>query len=338
MIGVEVVDCTQPRRSSADERVDPHVFSKKCRCDAKHLVGVVLADDALAGTRVVRSTDAGEKKKTHVVHLKRGQNNQVGGLLQLLPVLVDVHHSRRPRLGGILQDPRYIRAGSHLKIGSISQNREDRRLRGGLGVEETAKALAITAQIARSHTHAVGVRERNGAIRRRHGERAVAELGRGLLKELRRVDGRKRWSRKLIATGTFEGIADRSHGASKVSGNARHSADLFEVIEVRFELRKRDRIVLNGHLRRNEMLAVALLNVAAEEKIFGRCAPELPIPVHAGTTYAVAEHKGAVLSIRYGGVIDRVSNGHCLGGQRLPEFPADSMAKLISDSRILKIR
>jgi hypothetical protein len=121
-------------------------------------------------------------------------------------------------------------------------------------------------------------------------------------------------------------------------GNSRNPTDLFEMVEVRFEFLERDRIVLDCHFRRNEVLAVALLDAAAEAQILGRGTPELAVPMHAGTADAVAEHKGSVFSIRYGGVVYRVSNSHCLGGQRLPEFPANSVAKLVGNARILKIR
>ena len=49
-----------------------------------YLVGVVLADDALAGGRVVGCADARQQQQPHVVQNVGAENDQVGGLLVLL--------------------------------------------------------------------------------------------------------------------------------------------------------------------------------------------------------------------------------------------------------------
>ena len=70
MIGVEIIDCAHPRRTGANKRIDLHVLVKVCSRFRTHLIGVVLADDTLAGLRVVRLADLGEQQEAHVVHLK----------------------------------------------------------------------------------------------------------------------------------------------------------------------------------------------------------------------------------------------------------------------------
>src|SRR5271170_7393067 len=109
------------------------------------------------------------------------------------------------------------------------------------------------------------------------------------------------------------------------------------MIEVRLQFTERDRIVLDGHLRRNELLPIASFDVAAQIQVFGRCTPELPIPVHAGATYAIAEDEGAVLSIGSGNVVRAVADRDSLVGQRLPKITSDAVLEFVHDPWELKI-
>src|SRR5271167_4679384 len=109
------------------------------------------------------------------------------------------------------------------------------------------------------------------------------------------------------------------------------------MIEVRLQFTERDRIVLNGHVRRNELLSVACFDVATQIQVFRRCTPELPIPVHAGATHAVAEDEGTVLPIRGSDVIRAVTDSDGFVSQRLPEITPDAVLEFVRDPWELKI-
>ena len=53
------------------------------------LVGVVLADHALAGRRVVGLADARQQQQLHVVQAKAHRIDELGRLLELLALRVD---------------------------------------------------------------------------------------------------------------------------------------------------------------------------------------------------------------------------------------------------------
>src|ERR1700689_4436473 len=103
------------------------------------------------------------------------------------------------------------------------------------------------------------------------------------------------------------------------------------MIEVRLQFAERDRIVLDGHVRRNELLSVASFDAATQIQVFGRCTPELPIPVHAGATHAIAEDEGTVLPIGSGNVVRAVTDRDSLVGQRLPKITSDPVFEFVHD-------
>src|ERR1700733_2536065 len=110
------------------------------------------------------------------------------------------------------------------------------------------------------------------------------------------------------------------------------------MIEVRLQFGERDRIVLDGHIRRDELLSVALFDAATEIQVFRRCTPELPIPVHAGAAHAIAEDEGTILPIRGSHVVRAVTDGDSLVGQGLPEITSDAVLEFVHDPWELKIR
>src|ERR1700678_2122594 len=101
------------------------------------------------------------------------------------------------------------------------------------------------------------------------------------------------------------------------------------MIEVRLQFTERDRIVLDGHVRRDEFLSVASFDVAAQIQVFRRCTPELPIPVHASATHAIAEDERTVLPIGGGNIVRAVTNRDSLVGQRLPKIASDTVLEFI---------
>jgi hypothetical protein len=162
-------------------------------------------------------------------------------------------------------------------------------------------------------------------------------LGSCFLEDLS-CSNRRQWrGRVLIAPRSLEWIPARLYLAAQVPGDTGDTADLFKMIKVRFQFSERHRIVLDGHIRRNELLSVALFDAATQIQVFRRCSPELSIPVHARPTHAVAEDEGAVLPIGSGDVVRAVADCDSLVGQRLPKITSDSVLEFIRDPRELKI-
>src|ERR1700722_14556569 len=109
------------------------------------------------------------------------------------------------------------------------------------------------------------------------------------------------------------------------------------MIKVRLQFAERDRIILDGHIRRNELLSVASFDAATQIQVFRRCTPELPIPMHAGAAHTIAEDEGTILPIRGRDVVRAVTDRDSLLGQRLPKITSDAVLEFVRDPWELKI-
>src|SRR5580704_9649081 len=304
MVGIEFIDDAQASGAGSDERIDLDVFAEIRSRRTIQLVGVILADDAVAAHRIVGNANSGQQKQSDVVELKRAKHDEVGRLLNFPSILVDIENPCRRFSGVVAQDPRHIRVGADLQVRPAGEDGQYCRLRRRLRIKETAEALAKAAQIARTEPHAIRVGEGNRTIRRRLWEGFVAKLRRGLFEKLGNVD-RRQWRRwKFVASCALERIAAWSDFSLKDTGNTGRAADFFEMIEVRFELLESDGIILNRHVFGNEILAVSLLDVASQPEVFGRGPPQLAVPMNARAANPVAKHERAVFAIGCGDVIE----------------------------------
>src|ERR1700722_4595621 len=111
MIRIKIVDDAQSRGAGSNERVDLDVFVEIRNRRTIHLVGVILADDAVAAHRIIGNANSREQKQSDVVELKRAEDDEVGRLLDLPSVFIDVKDPCRRLSGVVAQDARYIRAG-----------------------------------------------------------------------------------------------------------------------------------------------------------------------------------------------------------------------------------
>src|ERR1700690_732663 len=152
------------------------------------------------------------------------------------------------------------------------------------------------------------------------------------------MDRRQRFRRIIVTAGPFEGIAARLQIPTEIPGDSGNSADFLEVIEVRLQLFEAHRIVLDGHIGRDELLSVALLYVAPEAQIFRRCAPYLAAPMHTCPTDTVAKNERSVSSVRCRNVADVMTYRYRLLGQRLKLVTANRILEFIDNSGILEIR
>ena len=201
------------------------------------------------------------------MHLEGTEHDQVGRLFDLAAVGVNVEHAGRARARGIEQDPGDVRVGTHLEVRPIPQDGQDGRLGRGLRIQEATEALAVAAQVARPHANAVGVRVGDRAVGSGHREGLVAQLRSGLLETPGALDRRHRGRWKLVAARPLEGVPSSAQRAAQVASDARDTTDLLEVIEVRLELVEGDRVVLDRHLGRDELFAVALLDMASQAQV-----------------------------------------------------------------------
>src|SRR5580765_1116635 len=97
-------------------------------------------------------------------------------------------------------------------------------------------------------------------------------MSKGLL--LRRIGVRSR-------TRSLEGIAAVLDLALKVSGRATGAAEVLEPVVVRLEFLVSDAPVLDGHVGRQKLRAVALQQVRAQHEVRRQESPGLRVPVHA---------------------------------------------------------
>ena len=110
------------------------------------------------------------------------------------------------------------------------------------------------------------------------------------------------------------------------------------MIEVRLQLFVAHRIVLDGHVGRDELLSVALLYVASEAQIFRRCSPYLAAPMHTCPTDTVTKNERPVSSVGSCNVADVMTYRYRLLGQRLKLLTANGILEFIDNSGILEIR
>jgi hypothetical protein len=96
---------------------------------------------------------------------------------------------------------------------------------------------------------------------------------------------------------------------NRVTRRTRGAANLLEMVEVRFEFLERHRVILDGHVLGNELLAVTLLDLAAQPQILRGCAPQLAVPVHTGAADASAQDERAVAAVRRRHVVGRMADG-----------------------------
>lgn len=92
------------------------------------------------------------------MHLERGQDNQISGLLDLITALVGVQNPGRDLSAAIPEDSRHIGVCPNLKCPTIRKYRQDCCLGGSLRVEKTAEPLAEAAEIAGTEADTIGVR------------------------------------------------------------------------------------------------------------------------------------------------------------------------------------
>ena len=271
------------------------------------------------------------------MHLVGAQHHEVGGLLDLVALRVDVGHAGGAPAVGRHVHALHVRAGSQFKVGTLHQRRQQRGLRRSLRVHVAAIALAEAAEVAGAELRAMRVGVGPRSIGRGLREGVVAQLARRLLEEHGAVGRCQRRQRVLVGAPALEGVASGLDLALEVAGLARGAADLLEHVEVRLEFVVGDAEVLQVHAFGDELLAVARFIGAAQLQVGRQRAPVVAIPVHTGAADAIAQQEGAVLPIRHRHVGRRVADGDGLFREVLEQLAADTVAQLVGDARVCEV-
>src|ERR1700716_3951219 len=100
-----------------------------------------------------------------------------------------------------------------------------------------------------------------------------------------------RRSRISARSGRFMRIAAGLNPASDVARLTARSQEVLEAIVVRFQIVEGHPPVLNGHIRIEETLAIALACTSRELKIIGLKTVGLAVPMHHGTTESGARQE-----------------------------------------------
>src|SRR6185437_110804 len=95
--------------------------------------------------------------------------------------------------------------------------------------------------------------------------------------------------------------------AAAVAGLAGNAAQVFPLVVVRFQLLVGDAPVLDRHVVRDRLLAVALFVVGAQQEIGRQESPVLPVPVHAGAAHARGRQERTELTHRQGELVGPIA-------------------------------
>src|SRR5579859_1073812 len=97
----------------------------------------------------------------------------------------------------------------------------------------------------------------------------------------------------MVAARPFENIAALDLAAAQIAGLAGDAAQFVEVIVVRLDLIEADRPILDGHVLRNRLCAVAFGNRAADAKIRRQKTPMQRAPMDTGAADALTRQERA---------------------------------------------
>ena len=170
-------------------------------------------------------------------------------------------------------------------------------------------------------------------IARRRLERMVAEA-------LRRVGhdgaGHALGQRRIgifVLPRAFEHVAAVDDLAAQIAGLAGDAAQFFELVVIRFELVIGDRQVLDGHLGRNGVLAVALGDMAAQLVIGRQPAPSHAVPMRAGAAEIGAGQERAEAADRQRGLRRRMAQRHGFKLRVLKQFLPHRVFEIVAHRR-----
>jgi hypothetical protein len=266
------------------------------------------------------------------------EDNQFRRLFEFATLHVDIRHARGALACGIEIDPGDIAIGPIGEVVLREQHGEDRGLGRRLRVVAAGEPFAVAAVGALTHLHTVrvlvGLRRIRGGARKRL---ETNFLGR-LVEEHGRIASLERRQRITSRARPLERVAAGLDPALNVAGLARSSAEILELVVMRFEVLVADTPVLDRHIRRNEVLAVTRFGVTANLEVGGEEAPMLTVPMDTRTPYACSRTERTEVAHRQCCLVERISESKRLARRLLEQSIADRVFQFVLDMRGCEIR
>src|SRR6266446_6164421 len=148
--------------------------------------------------------------------------------------------------------------GAQFKAVVRQQNRQDAGLRRRFGVGLAAEPFAVTAIFARPERHAFRIGVGAAHVGGGRPERGISEFARGLLQGGAGHAYRQRLIGVFVLARPLEHVAAVDLLAAQIAGLAGNAEQFLEAIVVGLKLIIGDRKILDRHLGRNRLLAVAI--------------------------------------------------------------------------------
>ena len=202
------------------------------------LIGIVAADHALPGLRVVGLADSRQQHQPHIEQRESADQHDIGGLLPFLARRIDIGDAGGALAGRIQIDLGHFGFGLRAEIGKAQQCRQHAGLRARLGIIAAAEALAESAIGALAELDAERIGIGLAQIRRGLRKRPVAGLARGFGKQGRAKPLLQRRRRIFRRAPALERIAAGLLGPADIAGLAGRAAEFFETVVIGLESRR----------------------------------------------------------------------------------------------------
>jgi hypothetical protein len=224
-------------------------------------------------------------------------------------------------------------ARAQFELGIEPQGRQQRRIGRGLGIGFAGDAVAVAAIFAGAERHAFGVDVRRTGDRHRRRERMIAETLRCRAIHQSGVARFDRRIRIFVAARSFEYIAAVDLLAAQIAGLSRHAANLVEEVIGRFKLVIADRPVLDRHVVRDRLRAIAFGERRADAEVGRQKTPVQGAPMDARAADAFARQKRADAADRQRLIVRKIAEGQRVDRIVHHQFEALRIAHFVADRR-----
>ncbi len=206
-------------------------------------------------------------------------------------------------------------------------------MRRGFGVGLAAEALAVAAIFAGAERQSFRIGVGLAHVGGRRLERMIAKLLGGLLHDRRGHGLGERLVGIFVLARAFEDVAAFDFLAAQVAGLAGDAGEALEPVVVGLKLVVGDREVLDRHVRRDRVLAVAVFQVRAQIVIARQQPPGDAVPVRARAAHAGARQERAETADWQRCFGRRMAQRHRLHLRVLKQLLTDGVFQVVADRR-----
>src|SRR5262249_39885113 len=316
IVAVEIVDVHAEGCARRHERIDDLILEEHRDVVAAHLVAIVATERALAGDRVILFADAGLHHQQRIVEHVGAENDERRRLLVFFAAAgIDIANGFHLFALPVVNQLFHVGMRAQLEAVVRQQNRQDAGLRRGFGIGLTTEPLAMAAVFAGAERYAFGVGIGVAHVGGRRPEWMIAEFPRRLFHDGAGHAHGQRLIGILVLPRSFEHIAAIDLLPAQVAGLTGNTEQLFKAIVIGLQFVVGDRKVFNGHLSRNRVLAVTILDMAAQLVVGWQQPPGDAVPVRPSAADTGAWQKRAEAADWQRGLARRVAqrNGLELG-------------------------